>query len=186
METLFPSTEYVRELENGLSYYRYLHWINYEFLSFPWILLTIIAILVIILWIKLVARKNLIEILLFGVLIAITGVTFDEFGYEYRLWRYNYHIISQFPHILWIHLFILPIIYMLIYQYFPKWKAFLTVMIISAFMFAFIFEPILVLLNYYELLKWNYSYSVPIYILLGVVYKGLIEWLKMTQIKATK
>jgi len=84
METLFPSTEYVRELENGLSYYRYLHWINYEFLSFPWILLTIIAILVIILWIKLVARKNLIEILLFGVLIAITGVTFDEFGYEYR------------------------------------------------------------------------------------------------------
>ena len=178
MEEFFPSAQYVRELENTLAYYRYLHWIKYEYLSLPWAVLTFITALVIILWLKLVDRKNIIEILLFGVLVAITGVTLDEFGYEYRLWRYNYHLIAQFPHILWVHLFILPICYMFIYQYYPKWNSFLKVMLISAAGFAFVAEPVLEVMGYYELLKWYFYYSFPLYTLIGVLYKGAIQWLK--------
>ncbi len=178
MENLFPSAEYVRDLENVLAYYRYLHWVRYELLSFPWLLLTALSIICAAIWIKLVDRKNIMEILLFGSWVAIVGVSADEFGYEYRLWRYNYHVIAQFPHIIWIHLVMLPIAYMLIYQYSPQWRSFLKRMVIFAVAFSFIGEPFLVWINAYELLKWKYSYSLPLYILIGVVLKYIMEWLK--------
>lgn len=178
MENLFPTTEYIRDLENVLAYYRYLHWAKYEYLSGPWLLLTALTVVAIITWLRLVDKKNILEILLFGSWIAITGVSVDEFGYEYRLWRYNYHVIAQFPHILWVHLFILPIIYMLIYQYCPGWKRFLKVLTVCAAALAFGGEPLLVKLGFYELLRWNYLYSFPLYIVLGVLFKKIIIWLK--------
>ncbi|MDR3592438.1 MAG: hypothetical protein P4N41_22475 [Negativicutes bacterium] len=181
MDTIFPTTEYVRDLENVLAYYRYLHWAKYEYLSFPWLLMTALTVVAIIVWLRLVDKQRTLEILLYGSWIAITGVTLDEFGYEYRLWRYNYHLIAQFPHILWVHLFILPIIYMLIYQYCPGWKRFLKIMTVCAAGLAFVGEPLLVKLDYYELLKWNYFYSFPLYILLGIVFKAIIARLKTRQ-----
>ncbi|VBB08203.1 Hypothetical protein LUCI_3472 [Lucifera butyrica] len=174
----FPSSEYVRDLENILAYHRYLHWAKYEFLSVPWLLLTAVTVLAIAIWVKLVDKKNIIELLLFGSWIAIACVSLDEFGYEYRLWRYKYHAISQFPHILWVHFVILPIIYMLIYQYFPKWNSFIKALVILSAILALLGEPLLVRLDIYELLHWKYIYSFPIYILVGVTLKALILWLK--------
>jgi len=178
LDYISPSSEYVRDLENILAYYRYVHWVKYEFLSLPWIMLTLLTIVMITIWLKLVDREKIKEILLYGFMIAITAVTLDELGYETRLWRYKYHVIAQFPHIMWIHLLILPIIYMLCYQYFPKWKSFLKVMFILSVFMALVCEPLLVQLDIYELLKWHYYYSIPIYFLIGVIYKWILSQLE--------
>lgn len=178
MENLFPTPEYVRDLENILAYYRYLHWVKYEFLSFPWTLLSTVTIVAVIVWLKLVDRKNLLDILLLGSWVAITCLSVDEFGCNYGLWRYAYHLIPQFPQILWVHFFIVPITYMLVYQYCPRWQAYLKTMVTVAAVFAFVGEPCLVRLGQYELLKWSYAYSFPLYVLVGVVFKGIIGWLK--------
>ncbi len=49
----------------------------------------------------------------------------------------------------------LPLCYMVVYQYFPKWKSFNIAMTIAAFIFSFVFEPICVWLGIYELNYWK-------------------------------
>jgi len=69
----------------------------------------------------------------------------------------------------------MPIFYMIIYQYFTKWKTFLIAITIMAFIFAFILEPLTAWLGIYKLYHWKYWYSFLPYILIGIVIKFLID-----------
>jgi len=64
---------------------------------------------------------------------------------------------------------------MLIYQYFTKWKPFITANIVSAAIFTFIGEPLFVMLGIYELIKWKHIYSFPIYIILAIIFKAILN-----------
>lgn len=174
---IFETYEYVRDLETLLAYNRYLHWINFEVCSYQWWLLTVVSILSVIVCIKLIDRKRLIEIFLYGLIIAVLSVTLDEFGYEYRLWSYNIHLLSQLPHISWVYYIIMPVIYMLVYQYYYDWRSYYLAMAVLAVVLAFVFEPLLVLMQIYVLLKWRHIYSFPIYFVIGVAAKALVQML---------
>jgi hypothetical protein len=45
-------------------------------------------------------------------------------------------------------------------------------------MFAFVSEPLLAWLNYYQLLEWKYYYSFPIYTAIAIILKWFINILK--------
>jgi len=175
MSDLASSYDSVRNLETVLANQRYLHWVNVELSSYQWWLLTALSIVSLLVWLKFVDRTRLIELLLYGSIIAILSVTLDEFGYEYRLWSYNVHLLSQLPHISWIYYFIMPIIYMLIYQFYNDWRSFSIAMIIYAAIGAFVMEPLLVFMDAYVQLKWRYIYSFPIYLAMGIAAKGLVK-----------
>ncbi|MEH7500250.1 hypothetical protein [Cytobacillus firmus] len=67
-----------------------------------------------------------------------------------------------------------PVAYMLLYQYFRTWKSFILAQIIMALTYAFIGEPFsewVELVYYYE---WRYSYSFIYYIIVGIVTRALI------------
>lgn len=84
-------------------------------------------------------------------------------------------ITTTIPRINPIDLSVVPVFHMLVYQYFTKWKTFIIANIVTAFLYAYIAEPIFVKINIYEMTNWKHLYSVPIYILKAVVIKFVLE-----------
>lgn len=98
-------------------------------------------------------------------------------GASFMLWKYK-HTLTPVSTLIEIHIMQMPLVYMIIYQYFEKWKHFLIVVTMNAFIFSFILEPLLVWLQIYELYKWKHIYSFVPYILIAVLCKLIINRLK--------
>ncbi|MBA1334925.1 MAG: hypothetical protein HPY66_0546 [Firmicutes bacterium] len=104
----------------------------------------------------------MLEILVYGLLISTIVTVLDEVGCQLNLWEYRFDLEPLFPRLIPMNFTMLPVWYMLIYQYFTKWKPFITANIVSAAIFTFIGEPLFVMLGIYELIKWKHIYSFPI------------------------
>lgn len=171
-----PSFEQVLDAQNNAIQIELQHWLKYELPSIQfWILLAMLIVPWIIWW-KLVDKKRLLEIFVYGLLISAIVTFLDEVGCQLNLWEYRYDIEPYFPRLIPMNFAMLPVIYMLIYQYFPKWKQFVLINFVLAATLAFIGEPIFVMLKIYVLINWQHYYSYPIYIVLAVAVKALTLW----------
>lgn len=70
---------------------------------------------------------------------------------------------------------------MLMYQRFQKWKSYLFAQVVFAFFGAFVGGNVFQWLGIYELLKWKHIYSVPIYLIMGIVVRWVM--LKLNKIQ---
>ncbi|MDP4156135.1 MAG: hypothetical protein Q8929_10915, partial [Bacillota bacterium] len=70
---------------------------------------------------------------------------------------------------------ILIVAHMTVYQFFRKWKSFIIANLVMAAIFTFIFEPLTVWLDIYQLDNWKYIYSFPIYVAKAVFLKWLVQ-----------
>jgi hypothetical protein len=99
----------------------------------------------------------------------------DDIGSELNLWNYPIKLVNIVPRLNPIDISVLPVMHMLIYQYFTRWKPFTIANIIVALFNSYIAEPYFLKINIYELTNWKYSYSIPIYILKAVLIKCVVE-----------
>lgn len=169
-----PSLEQVLDAQNKYMELEHLHWRKYELFTFQFWLLVAMLILPWLIWWKLVDRKRLLEILIYGLLISTIATVLDEVGCQLNLWEYRIDLEPLFPRLIAMNFAMLPVWYMLVYQYFTKWKPFIIANIISATIFTFIGEPLFVRLGIYEVIKWKHIYSFPIYIILAIIFKALV------------
>jgi len=153
------------------------YWLNENLFSTSWWILFVTTIGIFIVWLVLLDKKRIIEILLFGLFVTGIAVIADAIGVALSLWRYP-NTLLPVPLIVEVHRVQMPVIYMLIYQYFPAWKPFLIAVTVNAFVFAFILEPALVLLKIYEPYHWNHIYSLLPYILIAAGFKLTVNKLK--------
>lgn len=167
----------VLELANQYRSTRLDYWIHEVLFSFQWWILLIVTIALIIVWLIILDKKRIFEIIIYGLMVALIANTGDSFGISFSLWGYPYSLFHT-PEIIEIHDFLMPIIYMIIYQYFRTWKSFMMANAINAFFFALILEPLLVWLGIYELYQWSYLYSIIPYFAIAVGLKWIIEKLK--------
>jgi hypothetical protein len=152
---------------------------------FSWVWWASIGIIVIsfAVWWIVVEKKRLMEICLFGLIVNLWATFLDLMGTSYVLWEYPVHVLPQLPILIPIDYVIVPIIQMIIYQKCPNWKPYLIVATIAAAFQSFVAEPLAVLVGQYQLIKWRYIYSFPIYILISVTTKLFVEHLMARQIK---
>ncbi|GAB6158572.1 hypothetical protein JCM39194_17720 [Desulfotomaculum varum] len=151
------------------------HWLHHDLLTLQFWLLIILLIAPWIIWYKLIAKKRLCEILLFGMIVSIIATTLDEFGCQLNLWEYVYDIEPLFPRLIPVNFTVLPVSYMLLYQYFKSWRSFLAAGFVMSALFSFLAEPVLVWIGIYQMLHWKHTYSFPIYIIIAVLVKWLTE-----------
>ena len=156
------------------------HWLNNELFTWVWWLYIAVIVISVIVWLRYVNRKRIMEITLFGLLIAAAAIFLDIAGSEYPYWEYPIRLLPITPLIFPVDFIFLPIVDMYIYQKYPGWKNFLIANIIAAAILSFIFEPLLTLFKAYHLVTWKYTYSFPIYILIAVICKSIVQ--KMCQI----
>lgn len=156
-------------------------WLNNDFLSLRWWVLVAALILPWFLFFLLVDRRRFKEILLYGLITSQIAILLDELGSQLGLWTYPVEVIPFLPRLTTVNYTMVPVIFMLLYQYFPGWKSFITADIVLTLIFSFIAEPILVATKLYVLFSWRFIYSVPVYFLTLVFIKWLLERVKAVQ-----
>src|SRR5699024_159964 len=115
------------------------YWVDETLFTLPWWILLISTLIPLIIWLIIVDKKRIFEIVTYGFIITIIAVGSDRMGILFGLWQYK-HTLMPLSTVIEIHVFQMPIIYMMMYQYFRKWKSFLIAATINAFVFAFILE----------------------------------------------
>ncbi|OIJ09368.1 hypothetical protein BKP35_17025 [Anaerobacillus arseniciselenatis] len=169
-----------RELKNMLMTY----WMTETVVTFNWWFLLFTTIVFFVVWLIVLDKKRIIEIASFGLLVGTAVFVLDMIGISLVLWSYPDRLFPLITPIVEIHKFHLPIIYMIIYQYYNTWKSFLIALTTASFIFAFILEPVTAWLGIYEIYHWKYIYSFPIYIFGGAVLRWII--LKVKQVEKKK
>jgi len=139
-----------------------------------------LAVLIIpwIVWWILVDKKRLGEIVLFGLFIALTATLLDAIGNELTLWAYPHVLFPYVPRLCSVDFSLLPVMFMLIYQYFPKWKTFIGAITLVAAAGSFLAEPLFILMSIYEPHEWRVVYSFPVYIIIAIVFKWIVSKIK--------
>ena len=150
-------------------------WLQETLYTWQWWLLVALLIAPWILWWHVVDKKRFTEIVLLGMFVLATCSWMDEVGCEMILWYYPYKLLPVYPQLVPINYAVIPVTYMLIYQYFRPWRSYIVAMVINAALFSFVAEPSLNYLGMYKLVKWYYYYSFPIYIIIAVSHRWLVE-----------
>lgn len=161
-------------LQRQLTEYRFEQWGQESLLAPQWWCLIFLLIIPWPIWCKLVDRKRILEISMFGALTIGLITVMDALGLELGLWGYKYKIIPLLPGLLPLDLSVLPVMHMLIYQYFRPWKSFLIALLITGCGLAFVGEPLMVRMGIYQIYHWQYIYSLPIYIAKAVACRLIL------------
>ena len=167
--------EEIREAQVKLHQLTHKNWYNHDFLTLDWWLLIIVMILPWIIWWKLVDKDSLIEITLYGLFIALFSGILDTIGFSLGLWSYPNKVIPINPPLFPADFTLLPVTYMLLYQYFTSWKPFIIASTIVFGVYTFAGEPFLEWLGVYTTYSWQYVYSFPIYVAMSVFFRWLVK-----------
>lgn len=108
------------------------------------------------LWWKLLDKTKLVELLLFGSLIAVVSAFIDLIAENLVLCQYTVKILPFSPAFFPFHLTIAPLVLMLVYQYSDSWNRFLRYSVIAGGIYAFAIIPLFVLVGEVRLIHWNY------------------------------
>lgn len=169
----YPTDEQLAEMTRLLTQARIENWLEHGFGSWRWWLLLILLIIPWFIWYKIADKKKLAELVMFSLIIMVFTITLDELGFVLSLWYYPIEVIPMFPRLTSIDYTMLPIIFALLYQYFPTWKSFFWALVALSGVFSFIAEPIIIYLGFYVLIKWAHPYSFIGYIIMGLTARLL-------------
>lgn len=175
MSAPYPSFEEIKEVDRKLTAMRKQYYEHHDLFSFQWWLLLLVLIVPWIIWWRLVDKSRIKEILLFGTTMTIVVVLLDDIGGQLGWWSYPYELVRIIPRMNAIDYGALPVIHMLVYQYFRSWRSYVVANVIMALAFSFIAEPIAVWLGVYKMDHWHHAYSFPIYIAKAVFIRALLE-----------
>jgi len=118
-------------------------WLSEQFLSPVWIGLFLFVIFTYILFFYLADKKRLVEVLLFGSLVAVTFSLYDSIGELIGLWSTFFRMVPLQQNFFMSDLTIIPLYAMLVYQYANSWKMFFIGTVVWAGLIAFIFYYII-------------------------------------------
>jgi hypothetical protein len=175
MKNIPESAYQILHMHDAFSKARAEAWFTDTLWTWQWWLLIALGLLSWIVWWYLVDRKRLAEICLLGMFVLATVSWMDDLGTELMLWYYPYKVIPWYPQLISINYAVLPVTFTLIYQYTPAWRVYIAAMTAMSALFSWIAEPLLASTGIYQLISWKYSYSFPIYILIAVTHRWLLE-----------
>jgi hypothetical protein len=151
------------------------YWLKYNFLSLKWWIIIVLMILLWVLLLKLVDRRQLPRILFLGLVWIMAAANLDGFGYELGYWGYPTELLPIYPKAYLFDYALIPVTYMLIYYYFPKGKAFFISNLVLAGGASFISEPFFRWLDYYKAYQWEPWWSFVIYFVLSYIIRWFVE-----------
>ncbi|WP_371377741.1 CBO0543 family protein [Sporomusa aerivorans] len=110
-------------------------------------------------WYRLTDKRRLVDLLLYGSLIAVMRELLDLFGVSAGLWIYKVRILPLSPSVLLMDWTIIPLIYMLVQQHSPNWRQFFAWSAVGTTIIAGVIFPVLSALDILQLMRWNYFYG---------------------------
>jgi hypothetical protein len=151
------------------------YWATHDLFTFYWWVHLFLLIVPWIIFYRIVDRKRIFEILLFGVLIGFLSLSMDVIGTILNFWEYKINLLPIVPWLSSVDFSVIPVFYMILYQSFRSWKSFIVVNVISASAFSFIAQPIVNWMGFVQPIIWEYAYSFPILLLMPLGLKLFLE-----------
>jgi hypothetical protein len=123
---------------------------------------------------KLLDKCRLTKTLLYGALLTVMVSLFDIIGVEYVRWTYLTRIIPIVPSLFLFDFTLIPLYYMLVYQYCRSWKSFIICNTIVTGIVSFVLFPLMTALKMFELNNWSYVYFYPCIFTFALVSKIIV------------
>ncbi|KPV45746.1 hypothetical protein AN477_01320 [Alicyclobacillus ferrooxydans] len=150
-------------------------WRTHVLFSFEWWFLVLMSILLWTIWWKTVDRGRLPQIVMFGGAVLIVTTLLDGMGAQLLLWDYPVQLTPTYSRFIPVDFVALPVSYMWVYQYFRSWRSFLISVSATSALFSFVLEPLATSMGLYVPLHWKSIYSFPIYTLIGIIVRMVVE-----------
>lgn len=176
-----PTNESIYEIKNMLWPQLYAHWVNQELFTFAWWVTVIFLIACYIIWWKLLDKSRLVELLLFGSLLAVMSAIVDTVADNLMLWQYTVKIFPFTPGFFPYHLTLAPITLMMVYQYTNNWRKYFIATVFTAVIYCFVIAPVFVAIGEVRLLKWNHGYTFITFLARAVIARWIIILCKNIQ-----
>lgn len=152
-----------------------LYFFEHVIFSYQWWFLIFVTVFVWIVWAILVDKKNLNRILLVGLFTSLTAVVLDDIGLSLVFWFYPYQIAFFTNQLYPVDIAIIPVFYMLLYQYRTTWVSYLLTLVLLLLFAVIVAEPLFAKMDIYMLIRWEHLYSIPFYMLIGIFVKWLVD-----------
>lgn len=159
--------QYVAGLQRELLALKIADWYD-KVSSWQWALVVLLLIVPWIIWWKYVDRKNVSQILVFGLIVALLSSFLNANGLNLLLWSYPYRLLPFSDRLYSVSYTVIPVIMMFLYQFFPGWRPFTASLVVTAAVIAFVAQPVLAAMGMYKIIQWNYFYSFLTLIFIGV------------------
>ncbi len=164
------------ELKKELNALQLKHFFEHDIYTLNWWVNLSFTIIPLLIWLKFVDRKRLLEITVYGLLILALATFLDVAGASLMIWEYPDKLLPFLP--VWpIDFVVVPVTLMFVYQHCHTWKSFTIAVLFVSLLFSFVAEPLLVKYGFYTLVSWNYLYSFPIYLFMALLMRLLVRWL---------
>jgi hypothetical protein len=155
----------VQKVRENLHQLDVKQWKQDALFTWEWWILAVLSFVPLIIWWKLVDKNRAYEIAFYGCMINIMALILDDFGTSLTWWGYPIKLIPFLPPLLTADSILVPIILMLVYQYFSSsWLSLFIANLIAAAFLAFVAEPVFIRLGFYQLNGWKLIYSFIFYI----------------------
>lgn len=175
MPASYPEYAEILALKGYLNALQYQHWLHYELYTWQWWALVAVLIIPWIIWWRLADKSRVGIILAYGLYTMLVVTAMDATGSALLLWIYPVKLLPVVPDTVGVDWGLLTVAHMLIYQYFPRWRPFIIAQTIMAGLFAFVGEPFAEWIGIYQPLSWYHYWSVPLYIVISMVGKLVID-----------
>ncbi|RBW68088.1 CBO0543 family protein [Bacillus taeanensis] len=176
MNNQHPSWNEIINIRETLRDTYWEYWINHDLFSFNWWVLLVLNILFIYVAYKVLDRTRLFELLTVGGLVIAFSTMLDVILIQYVLTAYPTSLTPLSPSFFTSSTYIiLPVSYMLLYQFFSTWKSFIVAMVIAGIFLAFVTENVFRLLNIYQYIQWNSFLSLTIYMGIAIILKWIMN-----------
>ena len=149
----------IYELRLELWNLTYNQWKTQSLLSIQWWSLVALIAISYAIWLVIVDKRRLTQILLFGSLVAVGRIVMDIVGTNAVLWSYDIREMPFFPSPFSHDFTLTPLALMVVYQSCHSWKKFFVWTAVVAGIISFVFFPILIKFGFLKFYNWNYFYS---------------------------
>lgn len=151
------------------------YWTQNDLFSFGWWLILFINLILFYAALRFIDRRRLFELMTVGGIVIAISTLLDVILIQFGFTAYPTSITPLSPSFFVSTYIVLPVIYMLVYQFFSTWKNYMIATIIISVTLAFIVENLLRWVNVYEYIKWNSVYSLIAYIGIALIVKWLMN-----------
>ncbi|MTV50900.1 hypothetical protein GJ688_18435 [Heliobacillus mobilis] len=145
------------------------HYLQSEVFSRGWWFIVGMLVVLYYTWWRLLDKSRFMEILLFGSFMAVSNAFMDNIGTSASRWMYFTRLVPLSPGPFPIDYSVVPILFMVAYQYTNSWRSYLVGISIAGGLLTAIIFPIMTSLN----IKHHYNFHLYTYFFM-VVGAGLI------------
>jgi len=172
-----PTLTDILETQRILGNLLYSHWLSEELFSFSWFSIVIPIIIFSAMFVILVDKSRLRELILYGSLLAIAYSFIYPIATTMILWQFQINLIPYIQNLVPFAFIFHPILHIIAYQYASSWKSFAITNTIAAGLFAFVALPIYVWLKVFQAYNWNYLYSFILAWGISFIARAVVIWL---------